>query len=83
MANTAQNQTEKWASSYASAQRFAGWLDNEYSPVERQCLADAAYEAAVASIPDAYMNPHVRTAAREAVQVALGLKQLPEQKGAQ
>lgn len=40
--------------------------------------ADASVEAALSNISPAYMNPIVRNAAREAVEFALGLKELPQ-----
>lgn len=52
-----------------------------HDEADRLSLADAAYEAAIAEVPAAYQSPHVRNAARSAVRMALGFKELPTQEG--
>lgn len=64
-----------------SPRDFADRLVDEHVAASRQALAEAAYEAAMAEVPAAYQSPHVRHAAKSAVQMALGFKELPTQEG--
>jgi hypothetical protein len=67
---------EDWR--YASRPHdLAEMISSPYSDEDRQRLADAASQAALADVKEAYMSPFVRIAAERAAKLALGLLELP------
>lgn len=65
-----------------AAQELQQRLDREYDPEWREQLAEAATDAALLAVGEAYnKHPHVRNAAKDAARIALGLKPLPTEQG--
>ncbi|MEO6513385.1 MAG: hypothetical protein ABIR37_01720 [Candidatus Saccharimonadales bacterium] len=78
MAEHEQEKTE-WNSDIPH--ELAELIAGEYGIENLQNLADVALEAALDEQPDAYgrHSPFVRSVAKSALRMALGLKPLPEQ----